>query len=217
MHLTEAEVVLFLDGKVAAQERQHIHAHLATCASCRALLGAVHRMPEALAQHDPPPVDAVTLRRAQQLVQASPMRRRQIFVFPRPVFGVLALVLAVGIGWGAYERQQPVPEAERLRSTERPAALTIIEPLPQATIETTVPVFRWQAWPQASGYWLKVHHEDGTERWRVHTSATSLAVPDSLALEMGERYLWHIEATLPNGSTVSSALHSFILSDPHGE
>ncbi|MBX6331298.1 MAG: hypothetical protein IRY91_05565 [Gemmatimonadaceae bacterium] len=67
-------------------------------------------------------------------------------------------------------------------------------------------VLRWNAVPGAISYTAEVLTPDGTVAARAQTTDTALALPDSVHIAPGTRYLWWVRASLVDGSERRSTM-----------
>ena len=137
MHPTEADIILFLEKRLPAEERVRVQAHLAGCPRCAETLAAVYRMPDVLAERaDPPLLTASVRRQAERLVQQPPSSRVRRSLYPRPAFAGLVAVLLVSLALVVY-LQRDGAEPDRFRTAEVNAPLATITPEHRQTLDAT--------------------------------------------------------------------------------
>jgi hypothetical protein len=131
---------------------------------------------------------------------------------PRPVswqrFAVAAsLILVVGTSalWVVRGRAGNV---EALRGADSPISLVapvgIVTP-PHARR------FAWRPTAGAERYQLVVVDTTGAELFATETRDTALALPDSVRLAPGHTYLWWVQATLADHSTVTAVTQRLVV------
>ena len=69
--------------------------------------------------------------------------------------------------------------------------------------------FVWGAVPGVATYRLTVSGPDGAPVWSGSVADTAWALPDSVTLQVDQRYFWVADALLDDGSTRSTGLHEF--------
>jgi hypothetical protein len=183
-HLTDADVAAYLDRGLATVRRDRIEAHLAGCAKCRR---------EVL--------------ETQQLV-------KRVRPFPRTlVFGgsvaaaaaVLLLVAKLGPGPGGSREIAPV-----VRADDPASRLVVYGPTGENTSVRRVN-FVWGAAGGAVTYRLTLTSSDGAAVWTRSGTDTAVALPDSIVLRPGRRYLWVADALLADGATRSTGVRELVL------
>jgi hypothetical protein len=123
-------------------------------------------------------------------------------------FAVAAsLILVVGTSalWMIRERGKDVDVA---RSGDSPISLVapvgLVSP-PKARH------FAWRPTARAERYQLVVVDTTGAELFATETHDTTLALPDSVRLAPGRTYLWWVQATLADHSTVTAVTQRLIV------
>src|SRR5512143_3029405 len=130
-HVDDGTLHAYLDGESTAVEREHLEAHLAGCAACRARLEEervlIERAGRLLGLAAPP-------QRAAPPFHALRRPRRAGGGYRLPLAWAATIALAVGIGW--YSRGKFwTPQPEQLRqkvAVETPLPATPAEPPTQA-------------------------------------------------------------------------------------
>lgn len=175
--LEEQAIADFVEGRLGAEARAPVVAHLLTCARCRAVAQATSRL---LA--DP----AV----AREIPRAGPPaaeRRWRHWSLPLGVAAAAAVLLLV---WPSTNDTGSTP------GLREPTDTSIVAPVPIAPRGSvaTVDRFVWSGVTRADRYRLRLYDEEGAVRWTVETSDTVAALPDSLVLTPGIPYFWKVEA-----------------------
>src|SRR5678809_1516512 len=71
--------------------------------------------------------------------------------------------------------------------------------------------FAWRPTARAERYQLVVVDTTGAELYATETHDTTLALPDSVRLAPGRTYLWWVQATLADHSTVTAVTQRLIV------
>jgi hypothetical protein len=92
----------------------------------------------------------------------------------------------------------------------RAAPITLVAPVglvaaPRATH------FAWRPIARAERYQLVVVDTTGAELYAIETRDTALALPDSVRLAPGRTYLWWVQATLADHSTVTAVTQRLVV------
>lgn len=210
MHPTEADIILFLEDRLPPEARRRVRAHLAGCAQCVETLAAVSRMEQTLAASEAPPVAPEVLRRAEELVRVERAPHGRLLRLPMPARLALATLVLAGLGLAAWlvSLRDGAPQSQ-FRSDAAAPVLATQAPAHRATVRPASLVFRWSGLSGAATYRVVLYHADGAWHWTGQADTTYLTVSDSLDLATGRQYLWHVEAVMPDGNTISSELRAF--------
>lgn len=178
--MNDLELAAYLDRRLRGTERDRLEAHLADCAECREELNQSYLLTR-------------RIRRPRQLALAG------------LVAAAAALVLLVRTGAAPASRST---EDSLLRQGDASVAVVAYAPLGE-TARTAIR-FTWARVAMATTYHLTLSRIDGTTLWSAGTTDTVLALPDSIALTPGVRYLWVADALLASGQTRSTGLREFL-------
>jgi len=179
--MNELEIAAYLDRRLSGVERERVESHLAGCAECREELVETHKL----------------LRRA---------RRPRVLFIMGAAAAAAALTLLVGPGL----LQRPTVTADSLlRHDDSPATLVAHGPLGE--VRPGPLRFVWASEPRATTYRLTVAQADGQPVWTRSGSDTAVALPDSVSLTPGGRYLWVADALLDDGGSRSTGLREFVV------
>lgn len=207
MHISEADLILLLENKVSSETRRRLELHLADCERCSAELAAIRRMEKVLADTSAPKIEPSLLARAEKFAT-----RGATHFFPMKGVARYAIaasiVLAVGIA-GVLLLRQPLKISEFRSPAESPTAFTL-QPEDGAVVSAVH--FQWAKIPNALVYHASFLEEDGRILWTTSTPDTHLTIPSDIVLQPGKRYLWKVEAFLPDESKFGSRLHVFTYS-----
>jgi hypothetical protein len=204
-------VAAYFEGTLGEPGRGRLRNHLVECRYCQARLGNLAR--SASASEDPL-VPAHVLAEAKQMgKQATPKSRN----WRAPAWAAAAvLVLAVTLVFSGQWRQapgnaaiqsvNPATEANtrQLRSLgSYPSEIRIVEPTPGAIL-TPEAVVRWIGVPGIDRYEVFILTASGDLAWSERLNATNWSPQSTQGLVSGDRYYLRVEATLRDGTTVSS-------------
>jgi hypothetical protein len=119
-----------------------------------------------------------------------------------------AAMLVIAVGSGAVWMNQRDTEAatERLRGGESPVQLVApgTDNVPERRVR-----FTWRSVANAKEYTLVVVDTAGGDVFATNTRDTSVTLPDSLSLRSGAQYLWWVQASMPDGGTLSAVTERF--------
>jgi anti-sigma factor ChrR (cupin superfamily) len=184
-HLDSDLVAAYAERRLDPQNRSVVEAHLAECADCRREVSEVT-------------LDLARARRRRRLIQAVPLL-------------AAVVVLAVLIRPGSERDRQPAT----LRPGADPSfglpALAVRSPGPDAVVQREQLSFRWGGGGPDALYDLTIADSSGLAVWRVRTSDTTLALPDSVRLAVGLRYHWWVDGLLRDGRTAGTGVQQFVL------
>lgn len=205
MHLSEAEILLYLENKIEAGKRATVEEHVGGCAACAEQFAVLARLPELLEQDVPLTLDSATRQRAESLVQAKTNWGDIFSIFFRPRIA-LALVAIAAVGVTAYfALQQPQPSTFR-ESTSR-AALELLSPKDGAAVDEHPVSFKWKS--TSSPYIFSLYDDRGVVLWRKQTPDTMMTLPNEVELQQGKTYFWGVESSFSQQGVERSTLHAF--------
>jgi len=122
----------------------------------------------------------------------------------------VAASLAVVVGSSALVvAHRRAGDVEIARGGDSPITLVApvgVVPPPRATH------FAWRAIARAERYQLVVVDTTGAELYATDTRDTALVLPDSVRLVSGRTYLWWVQATLADHSTVTAVTQRLVVS-----
>lgn len=207
MHLSEAEILLYLENKLAAGKRAAVEEHVGDCVTCAEQLSALARLPEVLEQDVPLTLDVATRQRAQRLVRA----RKEwgdffSVLFRPPVRLAFAIVAGTAIGVTAYfALQQPQPSTFRTSTSN--TALELLSPTDGAIVEAQQLSFTWKS--TSNPYTFSLYDDRGVVLWSKQVQDTILTLPADVELEPGKTYFWGVESSFSQQGVERSTLHAF--------
>jgi hypothetical protein len=197
MHLTEADIILYIENKADNAARDGLEAHIGDCAECANQFAAISQLRHVLEEENTLSIDPHTRQHVEGLVQTertgfSPGR----FFYP-PVRIAFAVVALAAIGVVAYlslhEKPEPLPS--QFRSGEPSGTITILEPADGSVLEKGAVTFRWQR-AAGEGYRFQLADEAGTPLWTVFVRDTAVVLPTEVVLIDGKTYLWSVQSPL---------------------
>jgi anti-sigma factor RsiW len=181
-HPAEEEIAAYLSGGLTAPEREALQAHLASCRACRGEVGS-----------------------ARRLLRTQPRRR-----------GVLIAALAAAVLTAVLLNPPgaPGPLVDRDRDGHPGDApvLRAVAPLDGSTVRRDSLRFIWRSEPGDLLYRLTIASSSGDAVWTRDTDDTTLALPDTLRLAPGARYLWYVDALDAAGSSITTGPRSVRIS-----
>jgi len=186
------EIVLadFVEGRLTAEARAPVIAHLLTCARCRGVVKATHRLTAETA-----------------VATQAPARRWRRWSVPVGLAAAAALVLLLVPRGG--------DDSSRLRE---PTVTRTIAPVPivpaHGASVARVDRLVWSGVPGAERYRVRLYDGEGSILWVVETADTAVALPDSVRLAPHVPYFWRVEAQAEWMRWAASDLVSFQLVGP---
>lgn len=178
--LDEDTIGALAEGSLAAESLEIVVGHLARCGSCRVAVASVAR-----ALGDP----AI----AREVAAAERGRERprwnRLLPMVLPLATAAALLLLVVRPWSTDAiPSEPRHRAPTITGVPAPSATW-----PLGTVETAT-LLRWSGVLGADRYRVTLYDGAGQVLYQSQTSDTVTALPDSLRLLPGRRYLWKAEA-----------------------
>ena len=179
-HLDAAVVAAYLDRALSDAEHSRIQAHLVACAECRDEVAEV-----------------------AQVLATRPRLPRWSPYAGLAAAAVLALLLA---------RPGPIPPALdlTLRGPEPPGAgrqaVELVAPAGEGIVALHGLAFAWRSAGADVTYRLVVTDLRGDTVWTATATDTVVLAPTGPAMRSGESYFWYVDALLPDGRSVASAV-----------
>lgn len=167
--LSEDLIAAVVDGTVDPERRSSALDHLASCAHCRSVVASVSR-----AVSDPEVTAALPPSR----------RRRTWLTVPAAAAAGLLLLLLGPSG------DEPVSPLHR-SVTSNPDQPSAVAPLGEAFRPAWL---RWHSVPDADLYRVTLFDRNGRPLYEIELRDTAAALPDSIHLVPGHRYLWKVDA-----------------------
>jgi hypothetical protein len=184
MHPDIVDIAAYVEGRLSDVEQVSVEAHLASCAECRDVA-----------------TGAATLLRGEA-------RRRRWVAGGVAVAAAAVIVLMVSL---PVEQGGPVPDVMRdgpAIGTEGLASVEVVGPDPDHAAHPDSVVFAWRAVASAALYQLSVTDGAGGAVWETTTADTTVRPPAD-TFEPDARYLWYVDALLPDGNVASTGVKEF--------
>lgn len=185
-HLDSDLVAAYAEGRLDPQGQALVESHAADCADCRRDLADLAR-----------------------ILAASRRRRRWAVAAPAVAAAVVAIVvLRPGrpAGGTIYAVDSLRPGST---SAEGLPALAAYLPATGAPTARADLRFIWGSGGPDALYDLTVADSAGNVVWRLRTSDTVVAPPDSVSLGAGARYHWWVDVLLPDGRVATTGNREF--------
>jgi anti-sigma factor RsiW len=181
-HVSDMLIASYLDRRMSDADREQFENHLAECQVCRSAV-----------------IEARSL-----LHRLRPPWRVNAIV------GVLAAALiVVAIDLKVQQRNDLSGEPTRAAAT---TAATITPYGPIGDVRRTGLRFVWSSLPNAISYKVVLVDANSQPLWSSAAADTSIALPPSVSLLVGENYFWGADALASDGTTHTTGLHEFRIS-----
>jgi hypothetical protein len=183
-HASSEEIAAFIDGSLTETDRTELEAHLEVCAGCRREANEV-----------------------AQFLRERSSRRRWLVAAPIAAAIVGLLLLYPGSRSPLPDRSVQVERgAEATAQREALLPVEVIAPPEDVPIEPAALAFVWRGLETGTTFRLTLTDDSGRPVWSTEVSDTTVTLPVTVALEDGERYLWYVDALLPDGREASSGV-----------
>jgi anti-sigma factor ChrR (cupin superfamily) len=186
--LDELVVADFVDGRLGADTRGPVVAHLLSCARCRALVTAASRL------------SAETT-----VTDQTPARRWRRWSMGLAAAAALVLLL---VPPGGDDSSPPGLREPTDTSIHAPQPIT-----PRGPVER-VDRLLWASVTGVERYRVRLYNDEGDVLWTTETADTLVALPDSVGLSPLATYFWKVEAQTEWRRWVASDLVEFRLIGP---
>jgi hypothetical protein len=182
-------IAALAEGTLGGEAHTAAVAHLAGCASCRTAVASVAR---ALAD----PAVAREVRRVEE------GRSRWLYRIALPLAAAAAVVLLIARP-RALDQEPSLHRAPTITAAPAPA------PASPVGVVSDARVLRWAAVPSADRYRVTLFSAEAEVLYETEVAGTTAALPDSVMLAPGARYLWKVEARTGFDRWTSSELVEF--------
>jgi hypothetical protein len=211
----DQQIAEYFDGFPGPAEHEAVTRHLADCRFCLARIGVLGRLQD-VRDFDRVPEEALAT--AKQMALNSPSRQ----TIATPAWAAAAALVLVLLAIANREPAgglEPGPgptapasiqeEPHQLRSVNRDAK--VLEVLAPAPGEALAPgaLIRWTAIPGNTHYSVFILSGSGDVLWTERMEANEWLMQDGLQLSAADQYYLRVEASLPDGRTVSSKHRAF--------
>ena len=227
----ETQIAGYVDGRLAASDKNRLDGHLAGCDYCLGQVAALLRLEGAATPDNVPPA---LLARARDLVPAPAPPS----VWPVVRWGAvaaatacIAVVTTVWIHRQESETFVPAPPATQSPATSAPALPAVAPPATTPReIRTVKPAgpslellapreglalapetldFRWTRVPGNLYYEVRVMTAEGDLVWEGRAEGNQTRLPENVQLVSGTKYFVSVRAFLPDGKTLTSPVVGF--------
>lgn len=185
--LSADEIAAFLDGRLEGEELERVQARLAD---------------DPLARQE--------IIKAGRIISSAPARQEKK---PRwiPAIGVLAAAAAIAVVFvqpDNLNRESRRVASERRGTADEPDRVDLLMPAESESLSVAVSQFAWRPIEGAT-YRIVVSDAAGRTVLQENTTDTLLRIPG--ALRKAGRYYWSVDALAPDGSSVTSGIHEFVV------
>ena len=204
MHPSEAILILYLEDRLSAQEREETESHLSDCAECVEQLEIIRKLSMWEDDASIPMPEPSVLQSAERLVQSNAPFRR----FGIPRWGLAAAaVLVVAVGLAYFSTRGPV--ATRFRDSSPATEHLTMIPADNARVEGSRLNFQWSGVENSVGYRVYLYDNSGSILWSSSTGDTTMTLSPAVSLHSQTNYLWRVEIFFRDGSIHRSLVHVF--------
>lgn len=188
VHLEPGRIAAYLDGRLSPEEARGAQDHMYGCEECRAAV-----------------VDASGALRTVE-------RRPRRWIVPTAAAAALAGLVLVGSLAIGLDGDTSVTRSTRPTPEGASAAVETVAPRRDAVVGTGDIRLTWRALRPEAAYAVTLADAGGDPVWRTETRDTTAVVPPSVNLEPGARYVWFVDALLPDGGSATSGVQPFVVS-----
>jgi hypothetical protein len=187
-HVTEGDLAGYLDKSLSPEKHERVERHLADCLSCR----------------------------SEMITTARVIRRAGIRWFwywgASGLAAAAVVVLLIARPFQADDITGPTLRAPEAPLDVGERHLGVIAPDDGISIARDSMLFVWRPADGETRYRYTLTNVLGEDIWSFDTADTSLVVPTQVVLEIGESYLWYVDALYRDGRSVTTGTRRFELS-----
>lgn len=178
-HISDVELAAYMDRNVAAADRERIESHLADCDECRRHLIEARKV-----------LGGIDRTRSLRLV-ATLAAAAAVLVFVRSEVWTTRQSTTASLARGGTSAAQITAHG------------------PSGDVSRKGLAFVWSPVSGAASYRITVSRADATPLWSKTTTDTVAILPPSVVLQNGQKHLWVTDALLLDGTTRSTGLREF--------
>jgi hypothetical protein len=210
MHLTEKQILLYLDNKILPGEKKVIENHLSKCGECSFQLANTYKLLKKVQKSKTPEPGKEYFERAKNLVPyindeslRKGNRPRALIVFSAATAAAVVIIIF-------FNLINPGADTQNLyRSNKIIGDRVILFPPDNSVITTDSFTVNWIKVLNATAYNVSIYSNDGELLVNKVSADTMINLGSSNNFILGEDYLWKLEALLPDGRTIKSPVYSF--------
>ena len=178
--MSDMLIASYLDRRMSEADREQFENHLAECEDCRRAV-----------------IEARSL-----MKQVRPTWRMNTVV------GVLAAALIFVVVDLKVQHRNDLAAPASTRAVQ-PVGSAITPYGPIGEVARAGLRFVWSPLANAISYRLSLVDANSQPVWSTAAADTSIALPPSVSLRVGENYFWSVDALASDGATRSTGLHEF--------
>jgi hypothetical protein len=209
VHLSDNEILLYLERKTPHQRVAEIENHLAECQECSSALAEIYLLTHR--EEDVPAVDPKYFEKALSIVKGAPRVKknsRSPRARPALVFAVSAALVALVIFVFYYSPGPGTVNVMGYRGSSASAELRLYPP-DGAIVHAHGTDLTWNRVPAAREYKITISDINGYPVYSGSLSDTNVSLGGIGHFTPGKTYIWEVKAFLPDGRFVKSAVSSF--------
>lgn len=186
-HLSSEDLAAYLDGEADRETKARVRTHLADCDECRSEM-------------------------TELTSSLWSQRRRRTWTVGVPTAAAAAVAALLLVGPFAHRGEDA--SLNRLRGgntgeLEAVREIPIRNPEPGIAVSPGQVEFSWAEVGADATYRLTLTDEGGDPLWTIETQQSTVALPDDVELDPGQRYLWFVDALLADGTHATTGVESF--------
>lgn len=211
MHLTENEILLYLEGKTSKQRKNEIEAHLSECSECTSILSELFSLKKKVDQIEVPDLDNETYKKALNLFSSSSRTDNPGLFKPRLslVFSIAVALIALSFVFYLYRGDTPKVETRKYRGSDSFGNAIHLYPGENTSINSPTVSLKWNKVKNAMQYRVNVFDKNGNIVFNKVSADTAIHFNSQKLLSSGKTYLWRVEAFYPDGRSETSTVYSF--------
>lgn len=211
MHLTENDILLYLEGKTSKERKKDIETHFSECADCTSLLSELYSLKKEVDLVAPQELDSRTWEKALRLVP--PPKKKTAFLLSRPklyfIYSATLFIITLASVLYIYHGNTHEILIRKYRGNNLTGNAIHLFPGDNSSIHTVPFTFRWNPVKTAVQYSVDVFDISGNMVMNEMSADTVLHIATATFLQPGKTYLWKVEAFYPDGRSKSSSVYSF--------
>lgn len=207
MHLTENEILLYLEGKIYGSRKEEIENHLSSCSECTSLLADDYKLLKEIKIIKAPAVNKGYFKKAVELIK-NPAKERNIWGKSLIFTTLVVIVFTFTIVF--YFSNRSVNNIHSIYRGDNSSNYSFhLSPPDNFVIKSNSIPLSWGNVKNAVEYKLKIFDLSGNIIFNKTLSDTMLDINTSKKLKYGNNYLWEVEAFFPDGRSIKSTVASF--------
>lgn len=210
MHISENEILLYLEGKLSETEKSGYEKHFGRCSECTAKLTEIYSFNEEIKKTENPEVPDTYFEKARLfgLNRTGDISINKAAA-PSLAFALSVLLVSAVAVLFYLSTRQPGNVQTQYRGEKAIGYSMKLFPADGSVLASDHLNFSWSKISNAIEYKMTIYDLKGNMIFKRSVQDTILNFKSGNHIIPGNTYLWNIKVFLPDGRAIKSGIHSF--------